>query len=101
MLKPVLVAFAVGLLAGCMAVGGHGPGEAPPSHNLPANGGESCAEADYAYLIGQKEAEIDRSRLPKLFRIACHNCPVTADYNAARLTIALGPDRRVASARCG
>lgn len=96
MLKPVIAALAVGALAACVATN---VTEAPG--NLPTGGAETCDAGAYQYLIGQKEAEIDRTRLPKVHRIVCHNCAVTMDFNENRLTVALDAAGKVARASCG
>lgn len=96
MWKPIIFAAAVGALAGCIAIEVN---EAPD--NRPAGGAATCDAAQYQYLIGQNEADIDRSRLPRTFRIICAECAVTMDYSANRLSIQLGADKRVGSVRCG
>jgi len=94
MLKPVLAALVVGLAVACAGV-------EEQARSLPAGGAETCDTDAYQYLIGQREADIDKTRLPGVFRIVCHNCPATMDFNQHRLTVSLGPDGKVASARCG
>lgn len=96
MIKPVLVALAVGALAGCIAIEVN---EAPPQG--PAGGAETCDAQSYQYLVGQNEAVIDRTRLPKAYRIVCAECMVTMDHNPNRLNIHLGTDKKVGSVRCG
>jgi hypothetical protein len=96
MLKPVIVAAAVGALVACAGVTGN---EAPGS--LPAGGAETCDTGAYQYLVGQKEADIEKTRLPGAFRIVCHNCAMTMDFNPQRLTVRLGADGKVESASCG
>lgn len=96
MLKPVLAALVVGLAVACAGVG-----KKEEAQSLPAGGAETCDTEAYQYLVGQKESEIEKTRLPGLFRIVCHNCAVTMDFNAQRLTVSLGPDGKVVSARCG
>jgi len=96
MLKQVIAAFAVGALAACVA--GH---ENEASRNLPAGGAETCDAAAYQFLVGQKETEIEKRRLPGAFRIVCHSCAMTMDFNPQRLTVKLGADGKVESASCG
>jgi hypothetical protein len=95
MLKPLIAALAVGALAGCIAIEVNEAAVTPPTPP------KTCDALIYQDLIGKPEGAIDRTRLPEAHRIVCHNCPVTMDYNASRLTVALGPDGKVASARCG
>lgn len=97
MWKPLVAAAMTGLLAACVAISvNEAPRPAPP-----AGGAESCDAAAHAYLVGQDEAAIDRTRLPKAFRIVCAECMITMDHNPNRLNIQLGTDRRVGSVRCG
>lgn len=93
MWKPLLAALAVGSLAGCIAVS--------VNANLPTGGQNSCDASAYQYLIGQNETDIDRTRLPKTFRIVCAECMVTQDLRPDRLNIHLGTDKKVGSVRCG
>jgi Peptidase inhibitor I78 family len=96
MLKSVFAALAVGALAGCIAIEVN---EASPSR--PTGGATTCDAGDYRYLVGQNEADIDRTRLPSAFRIICAECMVTMDHNPNRLNIQLGTDNKVGSVRCG
>lgn len=97
MWKPVVFAAAVGLLAGCIAI----EVNEAPEYAAPAGGAATCDASLYGYLVGQNEADIDRSRLPRAFRIICAECMVTMDHNPNRLNIHLGTDKRVGSVRCG
>jgi len=94
MLKPLIAAVALGALAACVAIN-------VTEANLPSGGQESCDASSYQYLIGQHETEIERTRLPKTFRIICAECMVTQDLNPNRLNIHLGTDKKVGSVRCG
>lgn len=96
MWKPVLFAAIVGALAGCIAIEVN---EAPDAR--PAGGAATCDATLYGYLVGQDEAAIDRTRLPRAYRIICAECMVTMDHNPNRLNIQLGADKRVGSVRCG
>ncbi|MBL8560213.1 MAG: hypothetical protein JNM47_15930 [Hyphomonadaceae bacterium] len=96
MLKPIIAALAFASVTACVAINVN---EAPDSR--PAGGGQTCNAADYQYLIGKTDAEIDRTRLPKAHRIVCHNCPVTMDFNENRLTVGLDAAGKVARASCG
>lgn len=94
MLKPLIAAMVVGLVAAC--AGAH-----KEAQSLPAGGAETCDTEAYQYLVGLKEADIEKTRLPGTFRIVCHDCAMTMDINPHRLTVKLGPDGKVASASCG
>lgn len=96
MWKPIIAALAVGALAGCIAIEVN---EAPDAR--PRGGAQTCNEEGYQYLVGQRDADIDRSRLPSSFRIVCAECMVTQDFSPNRLNIHLGTDNTVASVRCG
>lgn len=61
----------------------------------------TCEASAHASLVGKKDSEIDRARLPSTFRIICHDCQVTQDYAPNRLNIHLDTENRVASVRCG
>jgi len=96
MLKPIIAALVVAALAGCISI------EVNEAHsNLPAGGSQSCDASSYQYLVGQNEADIDRSHLPHTFRIICASCMVTMDHNPNRLNVQLGVDGKVGSIRCG
>ena len=60
----------------------------------------TCDAARYQTLINQPVSAIDRTTLPKEFRIVCDGCPMTMDYRTDRLTIILDKASRVASASC-
>ncbi len=96
MLKPIIAALFVGALAGCIAIEVN---EAPD--NRPRGGALTCDAGAHEYLVGQREEDIDRSRLPAAFRIVCAECMVTQDFSPNRLNIHLGTDNRVGSVRCG
>jgi hypothetical protein len=61
----------------------------------------ACNAADYQYLIGKAEDDIDRDRLPATFRIVCADCQVTMDYNPNRLNVQLDANNVVESVSCG
>lgn len=96
MLKPILAALVVGALAGCISIEVN---DVPD--NRPAGGAQTCDAGAYHYLVGQRESDIDRSRLPAAHRIVCSTCAVTMDFNPNRLTVTLDAQSKVASARCG
>lgn len=96
MWKPVLFALCAGVLAGCVFIDVH---DAPDPR--PPGGAATCNADQYGYLVGQTEAQIDRSRLPKTYRIICAGCMATMDFNPDRLNIQMRPDKRVGAVRCG
>ena len=96
MWKPVLFAISVGLLAGCISIN-----VTDTPETRPTGGAETCDAGQYKYLVGQAEESIDRTHLPKAYRVICAECMVTMDFNPNRLNIHLGTDKRVGSVRCG
>jgi hypothetical protein len=63
-----------------------------------ANEQDTCGMAGRQDLIGKSQSEF---QTPSNARVICFGCAATMDFNAARLTIQLGPDHKVASMRCG
>lgn len=59
---------------------------------------DTCGLAQNQSLIGKTQSEF---QAPSNARVVCFGCAVTMDFNAQRLTIQLGADRKVASLRCG
>ena len=59
---------------------------------------DTCGAATHQSLIGVARTDLVA---PANARVVCHNCPVTMDFNATRLTIQLGPDDKVVSLQCG
>ena len=96
MWKPILFAISVGALAGCVFINVN---DTPDTR--PVGGAATCDPSRYQYLIGQTDEDIDRSRLPKTYRIICAGCMATMDFNADRLNIQLSPNKHVGSVRCG
>jgi hypothetical protein len=96
MMKVVLGVSAAALLAGCVIIAVD-----KDEADTGKSGPQSCAAGTYDRLIGRNEADIDRGRLPRSFRIVCSDCAVTMDHNPDRLTIRLDEQNRVVSATCG
>lgn len=96
-LSAVAVAAAAVLASGCIIIDADEVTYREDPPNRPAR----CDAAAYQSLVGQPEAAIDRNRLPQSFRIICHDCQVTMDYNPNRLNVQLDPQNRVASVSCG
>jgi hypothetical protein len=61
----------------------------------------NCSAAEYGYLVGKAESDIDRRKLPSAFRIVCHDCNVTMDHNPNRLNIQLDAGGKVSAVTCG
>lgn len=97
--RSILSALAgAAMLGGCIIVDIDPPGDRPA---LPQGGAPSCDTRLYQRLIGLPEDQIDRSSLPSAFRIVCHGCQVTMDYNPNRLNIQLDQQNRVSDLSCG
>lgn len=85
----LLIGLAAGLLAACRSTAPE-PAATPPVGQPPAAaepGADSCGASRYATLVGQ-----DKSRAPTTteghpVRVVCSTCPMTMDYNAARLNV--------------
>jgi Peptidase inhibitor I78 family len=93
----VLAVLAASALAGCVVIS---VDEAEYS-DLPRGGSATCDANAYQGLVGVAEADVDRRRLPQTFRMVCHDCQVTMDFNPNRLTIQLDANNRVSSLSCG
>jgi hypothetical protein len=91
------VAAAAVMASGCIIIDADEVSYRGDPPNRPAR----CEVAAFQSLVGQRDDEIDRDRLPQSFRIICHDCQATMDYNPNRLNIQLDPQNRVASVSCG
>ncbi len=92
------VAAAAALTSACVIIDAD---EVRYSDDLPPGRPASCDAAAYQALVGKADFQIDRARLPQTYRIVCHDCQVTMDYNANRLNIQLDPQNRVSAVTCG
>lgn len=65
------------------------PAPAPPPPAPPAAPAEAdtCGRAEHASLVGRNRSEIPVFAQPARVRVACASCPVTMDFNPARLNI--------------
>ncbi len=60
----------------------------PPSPPVePPREADTCGRAEHAGLVGRNRSEIPVFPQPARVRVACTSCPVTMDFNAARLNI--------------
>lgn len=63
---------------------------------------DQCGAGQMQYLVGKLRSEIPVPANPALRRVACTTCPVTMDYNPARLNILFDADTGVIkTVRCG
>lgn len=67
----------------------------------PASADNACPVDRYQSLIGKPLTEADEASLPAKHRVICMGCMATMEFVADRLTIQLGPNKTVASMRCG
>jgi hypothetical protein len=97
----IIVAGAFAALIGCAPTAQPAPGDAAAAVEPAAQSQDPCGAARYRHLIGRSIDTIDASAWPARSRVICFGCMATMDYVAERLTVQLGPDRKVASMRCG
>lgn len=87
---------AVGLLSACAPTTGSEP--ATP----PMDGPTACKADQYQRLVGTNRSQLPQTPAGETWRVSCTTCPVTMDYNPARLNIvydeATGVIRQV---KCG
>ena len=88
MIRVLILAGAVLAAASC---------QTPP----PASGDNQCHADKYQSLIGKPLTAADEASLPAKHRVICMGCMATMEFVADRLTIQLGPNKTVASMRCG
>jgi hypothetical protein len=78
---------------------------APPRSPVPrpeASVGDECGAADLQGLIGRPRTEIPVPVDPGRQRVTCTTCPVTQDFNPARLNFFFDADTgRIKQVRCG
>jgi hypothetical protein len=87
---------AAGLLSACAPTTGSEP--ATP----PLDGPTACKADQYQRLVGTNRSQLPQTPAGEIWRVSCSTCPVTMDYNPARLNIvydeATGVIRQV---KCG
>lgn len=87
---------AAGLLSACAPTTGSEP--ATP----PMDGPTACKADQYQRLVGTNRSQLPQTPAGETWRVSCTTCPVTMDYNPARLNIvydeATGVIRQV---KCG
>jgi len=63
---------------------------------------DQCGAAALQWLIGRPRSEIPVPLHPNLQRVACTKCPVTLDYNPARLNLLFDAETGlIREVRCG
>lgn len=85
----LLIGLAAGLLAACQSTPPEpdatpSPGQPPVAAEPPS---DSCGASAYASLVGQDKAGAPASTEGRPVRVVCSTCPMTMDYNAARLNV--------------
>ncbi len=94
MIRPLTIAAAL-LLCACVS-----DPAAQPTIPSEVVGSGACKVGDYRDLIGKQAVDIDRTKLPKSFRILCPGCAATTDIRPDRLTIELNRANQVETVRC-
>jgi hypothetical protein len=94
MIRPLMIAAALALSA-CVT-----DPTAQPTISSEIAGSRACKVSDYRDLIGKQAVDIDRTKLPKSFRILCPGCAATTDIRPDRLTIVLNRANQVEAVRC-
>jgi len=75
------------------------PAPAPPPQ---ASAHDQCGAAEMQRLVGRPRTEIPVPVDPSRQRVACTSCPVTQDYNPARLNFFFDADTGIIKqVRCG
>jgi hypothetical protein len=95
MIRTLTIAAAMVALSGCVS----NPA-AQPTVSSEVVGSGVCKVEKYRALVGKQAVDIDRSTLPKSFRIVCQDCALTTDNRPDRLTILLNRANQVESVRC-
>lgn len=86
-----LLALAV-FTAACQAPGlapgqaGSDGADASPPAQTPAEA-DTCNARTYGWLVGEPKSRIPAMPADSLVRVVCTTCPMTLDFNAARLNI--------------
>lgn len=63
---------------------------------------DQCGAADLQRLVGRPRTEIPVPVIPSRQRVACTTCPVTEDFNPARLNFFYDADSgKIRQIRCG
>jgi hypothetical protein len=89
-MKHVLsISLAAGLLAACQSTTPET--DATPASEPPTAAAEpaadSCGAAAHASLVGQDKSRAPATSDARPVRVVCSTCPMTMDYNAARLNV--------------
>jgi len=81
------------------------PPSAPPRSPVPrpqVTVRDQCGAADLQGLVGRPRTEIPVPIVPSRQRVACTTCPVSDDFNPARLNFFFDADSgRIKEIRCG
>jgi len=77
----------------------------PPRSPVPRpdiRAADQCGAADLQRLVGRPRTEIPVPLIPNLQRVACTTCPVTEDFNPARLNFFFDAETGlIKQVRCG
>lgn len=81
------LAFPLALIAGCALSEAQAP--------------DTCGAQSWQRFLGKTEAEFRAAGPKPPFRVVCHDCMVTMDYNPKRLNVKLDKAGRIAEITCG
>ncbi len=70
------------LIASCAPVDAGDPAPMPPE-----DGPTQCRADQYQRFVGRNRSELPARPAGEVWRVTCTTCPVTMDYNPARLNI--------------
>lgn len=92
-MRSLLIAAGL-ILAACTTTAA----SSPPAPEAP----DLCKASEYQWLVGRKREELPPKPEGAVWRIACTQCPVTMDYNPARLNVFFDEATEVIKeVRCG
>ena len=74
-------------LGACQSAPAPEPPSSAPTDRLPTGDADTCGAAGYASVLGKSHDSVPPAPAGKAVRIVCSTCPMTMDYNAARLNV--------------
>ena len=80
-----IAAYALAGLLGLAACASDAP--ADPTTPLMDDGPDQCKAAEAQRFVGMKRSQLPTAPAGAVWRVTCTTCPVTMDYNPARLNI--------------
>ncbi|HLU04697.1 MAG TPA: I78 family peptidase inhibitor [Advenella sp.] len=89
-MKQLTAAISLVMLAACQSTA---PGQ-PQAE-------DQCGAQSHQNLVGTREADLNKSSLPKATRMIHPDSVVTMDYSAQRLNVYVGKDGKINRVTCG